>query len=87
MAEIRKFIPGAGGEIRQALARAMGEPVRPITPGDGEPPRPKPKTSPASPTVTSGVIWDPFLKTTPAKALKKNSLPRADDPSPAVDEA
>lgn len=76
MAEIRKFTQGKGGEIAQALARAMGEGVRPATPGDGGRPAPK-KAAASGPTVTSGVIWDPFLKTTPAKGLKK----------PAVDEA
>lgn len=71
MAEIRKFTQGRGGEIAQALAKAMGEGVRPATPGDGGTPTTR-TTAPASgPTVTSGVIWDPFLKTTPAKALKK----------------
>ena len=75
MAEIRKFTQGRGGEIAQALAKAMGEGVRPATPGDGGTPTPRataPASAPASgPTVTSGVIWDPFLKTTPAKALRK----------------
>ena len=70
MAEIRKFTQGKGGDIAQALARAMGESVRPATPGDGGPPRPKSKSAVTGPTATSGVIWDPFLKTTPAKAVK-----------------
>lgn len=71
MAEIRKFTQGKGGDIAQALARAMGESVRPATPGAGGPPRPKSRSAATGPTATSGVIWDPFLKTTPAKAAKQ----------------
>ena len=72
MAEIRKFTQGKGGEIAQARAKAMGEGVRPATPGDGGRPAPKTKPSASGPTATSGVIWDPFLKATPAKVLRKS---------------
>ncbi|WP_425307930.1 hypothetical protein AADG42_03975 [Ammonicoccus fulvus] len=48
MAEVRKFSPGKGGHIAEAIAKAMGESVRPITPGG--PPAP----SPAKPTKTDG---------------------------------
>ncbi|WP_203568025.1 hypothetical protein [Aestuariimicrobium ganziense] len=44
MAEIRKFTPAAGGTIAQALAKAMGETVRPVTPG--APPKPGPEDEP-----------------------------------------
>lgn len=73
MAEIRKFRPGAGGDIAQALAKAMGEPVRPVAPGDGSEPSPNRKPRPqaaAGPRASSGAIWDPFLKTTPARPGK-----------------
>ena len=80
MAEIRKFTQGKGGEIAQALARAMGEGVRPATPGDGGRTVPKTKAPASGPTATSGVIWDPFLRTTPANA------PRKTQPKPAPDE-
>ncbi|MGA4670964.1 hypothetical protein ACPCG0_14385 [Propionibacteriaceae bacterium Y1923] len=73
MAEIRKFTEGKGGQIRQALIEAMGEGVRPATPGAGDKPAPKPKSPASGPTATSGVIWDPFLKTAPAKALKRTA--------------
>ena len=73
MAEIRKFTPGKGGDIAQALAKAMGESVRPVAPGATPPEKkPRPRT-PAGPTATSGAIWDPFLQAQPAK-----KAPRAD---------
>lgn len=73
MAEIRKFSEGKGGQIRQALIQAMGEGVQAATPGAGDRPAPKSRPATAGPTATSGVIWDPFLKTTPAKALKRTA--------------
>ena len=84
MAEIRKFKPGAGGEIAQALAKAMGEGVRPATPGAApEPPKPK-KVVKVGPTATSGAIWDPFLKSSPrAKASKPAAEPGQNSPDKA----
>ncbi|MGA4506516.1 hypothetical protein ACQB6R_13290 [Propionibacteriaceae bacterium G1746] len=72
MAEIRKFAPGRGGDIAQALAKAMGEGVRPATPGAGDKPAPRSKAPAAGPTATSGALWDPFLKATPAKVVRKS---------------
>lgn len=88
MAEIRKFKPGAGGEIAQALAKAMGEGVRPATPGAApEPPKPK-KVIKVGPTATSGAIWDPFLKSPPrAKGSKPAAEAAKDESSRTADEA
>ena len=72
MAETRKFDPSAGSDIAQALRKAMGEPVRPNTPGQTEasPNSGARKPVQSSPRVTSGAIWDPFLKTQPGKPTK-----------------
>ncbi|MGJ6981229.1 hypothetical protein ACSDQ9_11980 [Aestuariimicrobium soli] len=60
MAEIRKFSPGTGGAIAQALAKAMGESVRPTTPG--APPELGPAhdeavTAPVKPAPTSAASF------------------------------
>jgi hypothetical protein len=52
MAEIRKFKPGQGNAIAQALTAAMGEPVRPAEPGARvQPTAAKPAEPPAPPAV------------------------------------
>lgn len=88
MAEIRKFTPGRGGDIAQALAKAMGEPVRPIAPGDGGTPAPR-KARPATttgPRASSAAIWDPFLRTTPARPARPAEAAPAADEVPAADD-
>lgn len=78
MAEIRKHTPSKGGDIAQALAKALGEPVRPVAPGAGDKPAPKKPRTPAAggPRVTSTAIWDPFLGTQPKVARSAGSAPR-----------
>lgn len=76
MAEVRKFRQGNGGHIAQAIARALGESVRPITPGGSPDPS---KTNEASPpasavTAASFAVSDAFL------------VPAAEENQPAGDE-
>lgn len=63
MAEVRKVKPGRGGHIAQAIAKAMGESIRPITPGGSPDPsktREAASTSHAV-TATSFVVSNEFL--------------------------
>lgn len=88
MAEIRKFRPATGGDIAQALARAMGESVRPMTPGDGGPEKkPSPKPTTTTSVVTSGAIWDPFLKTRPTASGTSSATSSPEDATDADDRA
>lgn len=63
MAEVRKVRPGKGGHIAQAIAKAMGESVRPITPGGSPDPSKASETVSQSYAVTSTsfVVNDTFL--------------------------
>lgn len=70
MAEVRKFNP-ASNAIRDAVARAMGEPVRPATPG--EPAAPKPSPAPAGRA-------DVFTSST--QGFTVSVTPRSDEPAP-----
>lgn len=54
MAEIRKFNPGHGNAIAEALKAAMGEPVRPAEPGARvQPAAATPPEPPAPPAVVT----------------------------------
>lgn len=68
MAEVRKFKPGQGNQISEAIARAMGESVRPATPGASPEPGRKQPPQAAAPNITSFSATtfgtsDPFLVT------------------------
>lgn len=78
MAEVRKFKPGAGSQIAEAVAKAMGESVRPITPGAPPEPTQKPQSAPTTLSVTAAssfVTGDAFF------------LPAAAADEPEVDES
>ena len=68
MAEVRKFKPGAGSQIAEAVAKAMGESVRPITPGAPPEPMRKPQSAPTTISVTAAssfVTGDAFFLPAP----------------------
>jgi hypothetical protein len=69
MAEVRKVRPGKGGHIAQAIAKAMGETVRPITPGGSPDPSQTSRVKPTEHTVTatSFVFNDAFLLPAPVE--------------------
>ncbi|HHV20684.1 MAG TPA: hypothetical protein GXZ30_03975 [Propionibacterium sp.] len=65
MAEVRKVTPGRGGHIAEAVAKAIGESVRPIAPGGSPDPSTTPVPVPSAPetpiTASSFLLSDPFL--------------------------
>ncbi|WP_420175659.1 hypothetical protein [Luteococcus sp. OSA5] len=86
MAEIRKHRPSAGSPIAQALEKALGASVRPVTPG--APPQPNapgqgPTVTPPKATGIAGATtttgWVPI---NPAQAPK---VTRADDEDDELD--
>lgn len=80
MAEVRKFRPGQGGHIAQAIAKAIGEPVRPITPGGSPDPSRTKEASPAplTMTATSFTVSDEFLLPAPAEQPDHDNEKRSD---------
>lgn len=70
MAEVRKFNP-ASNAIRDAIAKAMGEPVRPTTPGE-----PAKKAAPARPQSTRA---DVFTSSTPGFTVPAPTKRREED--------
>ncbi|MGO4957549.1 hypothetical protein ACTQ49_09820 [Luteococcus sp. Sow4_B9] len=85
MAEIRKHRPTAGSPIAQALEKALGASVRPVTPG--APPQPnhpkqQPTVTPPRVSGITGATGSPgWVSVDPSEALRaaRKSAPEALD--------
>ncbi|MEL4357229.1 MULTISPECIES: hypothetical protein [unclassified Luteococcus] len=81
MAEIRKHKPSAGSPVAQALEKALGASVRPVTPG--APPQPNaPKQAPTTkpPTITSATAAaGGWVSIKPGQAPKVAKQPDEDE--------
>lgn len=77
MAEVRKFKPGQSA-ISEAIEKAMGQGVRPVTPGGSRDPNKTYAAQPAAATITAStfLVSDEFL--TPAS---RNDTAAQDDGS------